>query len=157
MGEIEIKKFSDIFVDHLKPGSKIIHINLKKLPAAGVGSVMVKAEVIIKPKNDTEEKLNVVAKLVPAGELAKELFEIEHVFKNEVAFYKTIVPTLENFRKQQGVLEKLDFFAKFYGARLSLDKNEVDDDAVLVLEDLTVKGKKFFDIKYGDTLIQCSV
>lgn len=141
MSEVEIKNFANLFDEHIKSGSKIQNIEIEKLPPAGYGSVMVKAVVTVRTNNNSTEILQVVAKLVPVNEFIKKIFQIEYTFKNEVLFYTTVLPTLQNFRKQQGICDELNSFAKIYGARLSLDKSEVDDDAVLVLENLVTSGK----------------
>lgn len=140
MGEIEIKNFASMFSEYLKPGTEVINIVVEKLPQAGYGSTMVKADVTIKTKTGTLEHKYVVVKLVPTNEMIKKMFQIESTFKNEVAFYKTVLPTLKNFQKQQGIAEILDIFPEFYGARLSLDKEEVDNNAVLILENLITTG-----------------
>lgn len=140
MTEVVIKQFSDVLIGYIDPGTTIKNVNIEKLPQSGYGSIMVKAEITLEYRNGSKEKLYTVVKLLPTNEMVKKIFQIETTYKNEVMFYKTIIPTIVNFQKEQGIFPHLNNFAKFYGARFSLDKDEVDDDAALVLEDLSVAG-----------------
>lgn len=140
MAEIEIKNLSDVLREHINSTKTIKSVEIRKLPQAGYGSIMAKVAITLKGKEDSEEKLYTVAKLLPSDGYVRQLFQIEFTYKNEVAFYNTVLPTLIHFQKEKGVTPLLNMFAKFYGARLSLQKNEVDEDAVLILEDLSVAG-----------------
>ncbi|XP_072375577.1 uncharacterized protein [Diabrotica undecimpunctata] len=104
-------------------------------------SIMLKVEVILKKRDDgSEKKLNAVAKCVKnSNEFVKRLFPT--AFKNEIRFYKEIVPTLQNFQQERGIEDILDMFPEFYGARINNNgSDEVDDTAVILLEDLKFDG-----------------
>lgn len=51
-----------------------------------------------------------------------------------------VLPILQNYQ-QQAISGVLNSVVNLYGVRLSYEKKEVDNDAVLVLEDLIDIGK----------------
>lgn len=136
----EINRIEDV----LLLDKNITKLTIYKPPAKGVGSLMLKVTVSTK---DKEEDLHLVAKKVPLTEIARERFQIQTTFPKEVAFYNDILPALWKFQKEEGITEELDTFPKFYGARFNLhgQNQEVDQDAVLLLEDLSFQG----DISYS--------
>lgn len=73
------------------------------------------------------------------------MFNIQESFKKEVQFYELILPTLERFQKEENVADVLVHFPKFYGARYNFDGSSdvVDDDGIILIEDLSVRGKFF--------------
>ncbi|XP_072393186.1 uncharacterized protein [Diabrotica undecimpunctata] len=63
-----------------------------------------------------------------------------HVFKPEIAFYKEIIPTMQKFLKEHG-LKEVEIFAKLIASRYNLDgKEQPDENAVLILENLQAAG-----------------
>lgn len=137
----DLKKLENLLAPKLGPNKKILNVETVKSPSKGAGSVMLLLKLIVEDVEHNQEVLHLVAKKVPNSELARKAFKIQQSFQKEVAFYETIIPTLKSFQEEEGVVV-LDNFAEYYGARYNLHKknNEVDEDAVLLLEDLSVKG-----------------
>lgn len=83
-----------------------------------------------------------MAKCTPLNEVTQEMFNIQETFKSEIAWYTTVIPTMKQFAKEQGLKRNLDFFQEFYGARISLDpdSDKVDLDGVILTENLKYKG-----------------
>lgn len=145
MSEYEIKNLHEVLSGYIKKDQKIIEAHLENLTAPGenYGSVMLKLDITVKSEEDgKQEKLHLVAKQLPNNEVAKRVFNIQVVFKNEIAMYAIIVPTLQEFQRENGVSEIIDCFSKFYGGRINLgeDNGIVDENAVVILENLTLKG-----------------
>lgn len=113
-------------------------------PGEHYGSIMLALDVVIKRSKGKEELLHLVAKLIPVNEMLRIVFNIEVTFKKEVFAYLESIPTLIQFQKDYKVPENriMDMFPKCYGARITLDKNkdEVDDDAVIIFENLKMQG-----------------
>jgi uncharacterized ubiquitin-like protein YukD len=137
MSAEQIKNIEDLIP--LGDGKKIVDYKIKLLTAPGEnsGSLMLKVDFTVKTPTGNEE-IHAAAKTVPPNELIQEVFNTAVTFRNEIAFYKKIVPLLQDFQKQHGVKEVIDFVPKYYGSRLNLkgDEGKVDQDAVLLLENL---------------------
>ncbi|GJQ85193.1 hypothetical protein Trydic_g13037 [Trypoxylus dichotomus] len=103
---------------------------------------MVQLQVKILNKDGKEDVIYCVGKTCPPTEFIWEVFNTKVTFKKEIEVYKTIAPTLNEFGRQYGLDNVMSFFAKCLGARISLDPKSdvVDKDAVLLLENLLVKG-----------------
>lgn len=142
MDIIDIEK---LLAPKLGPNKQITNVHISKPPPKGVGSVMLKVNLTVKDDNNKEEHLHLVAKKMPSSEFAKQVFNIQETFKKEIAFYQVIIPILKEFQKEENIDGVFDNFAEFYGARFNLDGNSevVDENGVLLLEDLSVKGKKY--------------
>lgn len=141
---MDIKNLDELLKVKLGPNKQIRNVDITKPPAKGVGSVMLKVKVTVQD-GDNEEELNLVAKKIPDSELQRKIFNIQESFKKEVAFYREIVPILREFQEEENITDVLDSFAEFYGARFNLDENSelVDEDGVMLLDDLSVKGTQF--------------
>ncbi|XP_072393453.1 uncharacterized protein [Diabrotica undecimpunctata] len=123
--------------------SKITNTKITRLTAPGenYGSLMLKLDVTLKSDEHLETDLHLVAKKIPTSELFRENFNIQVTFKNEVAMYQTVVPILQSFQKESGVKNVFNCVPRFYGARINLDGGQqVDSDAVLILENLFANG-----------------
>uniref|UniRef100_V5G064 CHK kinase-like domain-containing protein n=1 Tax=Anoplophora glabripennis TaxID=217634 RepID=V5G064_ANOGL len=113
---------------------------------------MLKLDVTLKDESDgTEEELHAVAKMIPEQEFVRKIFNIQVTFKNEVAMYNVIAPTLRDFQRENGVNEVIDCFPELYGARLNLGEQNgnVDENAVLILENLNFKEYQCVDRHVG--------
>ncbi|CAH1118998.1 unnamed protein product [Phaedon cochleariae] len=132
----------------IKDEFEIVYQETKSLTTPGehYGSIMLAVDVKIKFSKDGSEKvLNLVAKLQPANEMLRAAFDVQTTFKKEVLCYTVMIPALIAFQKEFKVPEKksiANLFPKCYGARFSLDENsnQVDDGAVIILENLKQKG-----------------
>ncbi|XP_072393193.1 uncharacterized protein [Diabrotica undecimpunctata] len=113
------------------------------LPGENYWSDMLKLQVTTKNKDTNATSTeHFVAKCCMVDEkMPKELAAANsHMFKPEIAFYNEIIPTMQKFSKEHG-LKEVDFFPKLIIARYNLDgKEEPDENAVLLLENLQVEG-----------------
>lgn len=139
----DLKNLDELLALKLGPTKKITNAEIVKAPSKGAGSVMLEVKLTVKDDDDKEEIIHLMAKKLPTSELARKAFNIEDSFRKEVAFYDTIIPILNYFQKEEGIVDVSDNFAEFYGSRYNIhgQGNEVDEHAVLLLEDLRVKGK----------------
>ncbi|KAJ8940527.1 hypothetical protein NQ314_010688 [Rhamnusium bicolor] len=113
---------------------------------------MLKLDVTLKNNNDgSEEQMHAVAKQIPDNEFTQKVFNTQVTYKNEIAMYATIMPTLQMFQKEHGVHEVIDCYPKLYGARINLhDKGDiVDENAVILLENLFASGYSNIDRHVG--------
>lgn len=140
-----IKRLDDLLYNYLKPNKRIKHVDLSRLKAPGenYGSVMYKLDIIIESEeNSNEEILHTVAKTLPESELLRSLFKIQTTYKNEIGFYKIILPTLLDFQKEMNITKPLDCFTRCFETRKNLKQNSeiIDEDAVLLFENLSISG-----------------
>ncbi|XP_018569781.1 uncharacterized protein LOC108909837 [Anoplophora glabripennis] len=154
MGEHTIENLQEVLSGCIKKSQRISDKKITNLTAPGenYGSTMLKLDVTLKDENDgTEEELHAVAKMIPEQEFVRKIFNIQVTFKNEVAMYNVIAPTLRDFQRQNGVNEVIDCFPELYGARLNLGEQNgnVDENAVLILENLNFKGYRCVDRHVG--------
>ncbi|XP_044260223.1 uncharacterized protein LOC123008475 [Tribolium madens] len=126
----------------LDPQCTILGHKVRRLTAPGenYGSLMLSVDITVKTLEGTSE-INAVAKMVPPNEFIQKIFNTPVTFRNEIAFYKDIVPTLRNFQQEQGMPTLIDFFPKYLGSRLNRNNSDtVDSDAILLLENLKMAG-----------------
>lgn len=145
---MELKKIKPLISSRLGWKKKITNIetSVPEFQDYGFGSVLLKLKVTVQGINGEEELLYLVAKRLPATENFREMFNIQETFKKEIQFYEVILPTLERFQKEENITDVLEkHFAKFYGARYNFEGSSdiIDDDGVLLMEDLSVRGKSF--------------
>lgn len=145
MNEFEIRNLREVLNRSIRRQQKITEIKIENLTAPGenYGSVMLKLDVVLKDEeNGQQEEIHLVAKQLPDNEIAKRVFNNQITFKNEIAMYISIIPTLQNFQRENGVNEVIDCFSRFYGGRINLsgENGIVDEDAVIILENLILKG-----------------
>ncbi|XP_018326597.1 uncharacterized protein LOC108737911 [Agrilus planipennis] len=122
-------------------------------PGEHYGSIMLAVDVTVKKPGETkEEVLYLVAKILPASEMLRVVFDVSVTFKKEINAYLNAVPAILRFQKDNNVPKEheFDIFPKCYGARLSLDKNKdsVDDDAAIIFDNL-----KSYGYEMGDRLV----
>lgn len=140
-----LKDLHELLTDYFEEPPNIVKQSVTRLTQSGehFGSLMLKVDVEIQTDEDCIEKLHVVAKKLPTDPSLQEIFNVQVTFKNEIAFYDTIIPTLQDFHREQGVADVIDCFPEFYGARLGLsttcDKPDVNH-AVILLENLKESG-----------------
>ncbi|KAI4461874.1 hypothetical protein MML48_5g00005482 [Holotrichia oblita] len=145
----KIKFLENIIAPHLQNNQKIISCDFDNLLSAGenYGSVMLQITIKLQNDNGDEENIYCVGKTVPPSEMLWNLFNTKITFKKEIAIYKTIVPELNKYGEECGVKNLIKFTAKCFGARISLDPSseEVDHDAVILLENLKTQNYKVCD------------
>ncbi|CAG9827094.1 unnamed protein product [Diabrotica balteata] len=135
-----IKNLPGLINPKLGHGKVLKDFRISRLTAAGAnyGSVMLKLELTVADKNDEEETVHAVAKMLPDSEIFREIFHVQTTFTNEMAFYDVIVPTLQEFQRGLGIKEVVECFPKCYATRKNLLNNsdKINDDAIIILENL---------------------
>lgn len=147
----EIKELEKLIAPFLNKNKKFCSYSTKSLTEAGenYGSLMLAVDVIVENNESglkKEEVIPMVAKLPPPNPWIQEMFNSPATFKKEIAFYNTIIPTLQKFQLECGVKEVMNFFPKLYGARLNLNNNDnFDENAVILLENIKHSGYNIGD------------
>ncbi|CAG9864979.1 unnamed protein product [Phyllotreta striolata] len=148
MNTPNIEQLDRLISKHIGDGKTIVDQKISRLtsPGENFGSEMLKVDLVVESKETRRpENVHIVAKLIPRNDFFKDIFNVQVSFRNESAFYSTVVPALQRFQTQQGleIDQAVDFFPKFFGSRCNLADDErglVDDDAVLLLENLKIQG-----------------
>ncbi|XP_018569809.1 uncharacterized protein LOC108909861 isoform X2 [Anoplophora glabripennis] len=89
MSEHKIEKLQEVLSGYIKKSQIISDKKITNLTAPGenFGSVMLKLDITLKDEKDgTEEELHAVAKMIPARESQRTLFNIQVTFKNEIGY-----------------------------------------------------------------------
>ncbi|CAG9833644.1 unnamed protein product [Diabrotica balteata] len=138
----KIKNFEELISDYIGPNKIVVDTKVSNLTAPGENylSEIIKIDVILKDKvSDKNEDLSLLAKLSTTDEFIGSTCNIT---KNEVIFYRDIIPAIKSFHKKHG-LPYPSFYPDFAGGRINLTgvEDKADDDAVLILENLVTKGK----------------
>lgn len=145
MNNTKIERVDELVAQYVGPNKKIIEKKASSLTAPGENywSSMVKLDLVLKDQATSEEEdLHAVAKCVISNNGPAHFEKMGLLnFRNEIAFYKEIIPALKDFQKEQGMLET-KIFPELYAARYNLHglDSEVDKNAVLILENLKTKG-----------------
>lgn len=136
-----LKNIERLLSKKLGPAKKITNVEITQPPQKGVGSLILKVKLTVLDEYNQEKKIHLITKKIPQCEYTQKMLKIQVTYKKEVRFYKDILPALREFEKEQGVVEVMDFFPEYYGARFNLEgKIDVNNDAELLLEDLSVQG-----------------
>ncbi|XP_046487354.1 uncharacterized protein [Neodiprion pinetum] len=143
------KKFGDdLVVDSFTTSSLVP-------PGENYGSSMFKVEAIVRRggPGSEQEKLSLVAKMVPPTEFQKKMFDSPFTFRKEISMFKVIGPAYQALERECGIPESkvFDILPNFYGARLSLNETEdtFDHDAVILMENLKMKNYACLDRMVG--------
>ncbi|KAG5866042.1 hypothetical protein JTB14_016833 [Gonioctena quinquepunctata] len=160
MAKSTIKNLDGLLEKYIGSNKKIVDVVETSLVAPGenYGSYLMRLDLTLKNEdNNEEEELHLVAKLIPDNQMAQDIFNIQITVKKEIYFYEVMVPTLQQFQRENGVQNVIDCFPKFYGGRLNLHGNDekVDSDSVILLENLYTAGYKNIDRQQGYDL-QCT-
>ncbi|KAH8244581.1 hypothetical protein KR038_007337 [Drosophila bunnanda] len=148
MGEVpKITDLPQVIAPHLPEGSTLESYKSRYLtkPGDNYGSVMLALQAQIRSANGSVRDLPLIAKLPPlTNDLYWQIFQPERTCITENAVYQYLSPELDKLQLEAGVLpaELFDGFPRYYGSRISLDPTatKVDRDAVLVQENVTVRG-----------------
>ncbi|CAG9827093.1 unnamed protein product [Diabrotica balteata] len=150
---MQIKDLSGVLSSLLGSNRTIKESKISNLLARGenYGSLMLKLDVTIENEEGKEDVWHLVGKTLPETELFRGIFYVHTTYTNEMAFYDTIVPTLQNFQKDLGISNIIDCFPKCYASRKNLLKNSdvIDDDAIIILENLQATGYVNIDRTIG--------
>lgn len=133
-------------------------------PGENYGSTIMKVDVNLKnKKTGKEEELHLIAKMPPPTEFQRKVFNSPRTFTKEIFMYETIMPTYNKLELECGFRksEVFDVLAKFYGSRLSMQPDgEFDDNAVILMENLKVKGfyngdrTKGYDLEHAELAVK---
>ncbi|CAH0564395.1 unnamed protein product [Brassicogethes aeneus] len=144
----EIENLSDLLKGQLDEELEYVDYSAKSLlgPGENFGSIMLSVDIKCKnKKTNKEEIIHAVAKTPPISEFMQRVFKTDLTFKPEIEFYRTVFPLLQEFQKKHG-MKPLQYHAKFLGGRLNLKNTDaVDSNAVLLIENIAVKGFKCAD------------
>ncbi|XP_060531086.1 uncharacterized protein LOC132704829 [Cylas formicarius] len=150
MSEYDIKNLEELLASHLH--REIVDKKITRLTAPGenYGSLMLKVDLTVKNGDRTEE-IHAAAKCVPPNEAIQKMFNTQVTFRNEIAWYTIIIPTIQRFLRENNVRFSANFFTELYGARISLNKDSatVDEDGVILFENLTKSGYRNDDRHIG--------
>ena len=89
--------------------------------------------------------INVVAKMCPATEEYKAIFQIDKTFKKELGVYMEVIPFVTEFQAKMGVAQERlmrELICHCYNGRISLnlETEDLDENALMILENLTCKN-----------------
>lgn len=150
-----IPKLRELLGPHLGDNCAILSYSTSNLTAVGdnYGSTMLSLTVKIRcPGKKLERTLHLVAKMVPRNEGLFQLFQVPISFPKESDMYTKVAAALDKHQVEYQVPPdmRMDTFCKFYGTRRNLNGSAVvDKDAVLVLENLKVRGFQCGDRRKG--------
>lgn len=156
---VEIKNLQNIFQEYVGSNKKLISSEISPLTAPGENylSVMLKVDAVLKDEETgKEEVVHAVGKCIHSSGVHQFLLDIEKVnYKNEMAFYTEIIPTLQNFAKEKGLKKDFDIFPTLFAHRANLlgNSDEVDENSILLMENMKVNGEFDSDM----TLIVCHI
>lgn len=113
-------------------------------PGENYGSTILAVDAVIrKTENDEKEDLHMIAKMSPATEFQRRIFNSCYTFKKEIFMYEKLIPAYRLLEKEYGIKESelFNILPLYYGSRLSLDPSiEFDDNAAILLENLKYRG-----------------
>lgn len=147
MAENKIEELQELISQYVGPGKYITETQIRSLIAPGENYFSNMLEVNLTLKNQADGKEE------PFHAVAKCMLKFnegmpgpgQFTYLSEIAFYNEMIPIIETFRKEEGVKGIMDIFPKLYAFRPNLhSKNdEVDDNAVILLENLKVEGNTY--------------
>lgn len=144
----DIKDLPKLLQKYVGSNKTIVKSEIGRLipPGENLLSIILKVDVVLKDDETGDvEVIHAVAKRIHSGDNINQMIqEIEKMFhKREVAWYTKIVPTFEKFLEAEGFRGSYDIFPKLYAYRNNLhgENDVVDEDAVILLENLVVKGE----------------
>lgn len=136
----EINDLESVLRPKLGDQFKIIDYSTTNLTSVGenYGSTMLSLTVIIQDTTSgSESTLHLVAKMSPAAQIIREVFQIDLTFPKECSIYTIVAPQLNKFQVERQVPHhlQLNVFCDCFGAR-----DRVDDEPLLLLENLKMQG-----------------
>jgi hypothetical protein len=144
----KIENLQKLLQPFLPQDQKVKSYNTSRLTAPGenYGSLILAVDILF----EDEKTLKLVGKLIPPNELIQKIFNIQTTFRKEIAVYSVIIPALKEFQREHK-MDEFNIFPRYYGGRLNLNPNSsnVDNNAVLFLENLQVEGYAIKDRMKG--------
>lgn len=157
MGEIALRELQSVLQKHLASELVVDQFETSSLVPLGenYGSSIFKVRALVRDNESAESReLHLVAKMLPPTQFQRDMFKCSFTVKKEIYFYDQVYPSYQNLERECGIEEKdvQDVVPKFYGGRASLVPEidaEVDEDAVIILENLREAGYYILDRKKG--------
>ncbi|XP_023245852.1 uncharacterized protein LOC106639834 [Copidosoma floridanum] len=108
-------------------------------------STILKVDAVVKrTKNSPEERLPLVAKMLPPTEFQRNMINATVAFKKEFFVFERLLNVYRQIEEEAGVRpeDQIDVLANFYGGRLTLNEGseDADDDAAMLMENLNARG-----------------
>lgn len=148
MTELNAENIENILTDYLGGKFPIAKIEQKKFDGNNSNHLR-KLVVTLKGKNafgKDEIYIEAVAKLFPESKFSKDMNYTKSAMKKEINFYKTVLPRLQEFQRQNYV-EVFTGCPEYIASRLNMNgSREIDSEAVLLLQDLEEEGKHVWKI-----------
>ncbi|KAJ8675790.1 hypothetical protein QAD02_011576 [Eretmocerus hayati] len=147
---------------------ELVNYNSDSLLPVGenYGSTILKVRAIIKRKgnrNENEEtsELDLVAKMLPATDFQRVMFDIGTTFRKETFLYEKLMPAYRQLEEEFGIAENelFDIVPEFYGSRSSIAQpdGELDEDACILMKNLKSEGYYMADRRTGLDLAHAKV
>ncbi|CAK9805438.1 hypothetical protein ANTPLA_LOCUS4509 [Anthophora plagiata] len=146
MQEVVLRDIEPILRQRLGDHVIVENFTTKSLlpPGENYGSTILSVHVELKHGNNgKKEELDLIAKMCPPTEYQRRVFNSSRTFMKEVFMYDSIIPAYNKLEIECGLKknEIFEILPKFYGFRLSLQPDgEFDDNAVILMENLKIKG-----------------
>ncbi|EDW04290.1 uncharacterized protein LOC6561916 [Drosophila grimshawi] len=141
----EIHELGQVILPALNGGS-LISYEVEHLTQLGdnYGSVLISIRAQIKQPNGELFAKRLVAKVPPTDPKYWQFIQPERTCLAENAVYEKLAPAIKALEEEAGIPQEAQFdgFARYFGSRISLKPNssQVDNDAILVLDDLRYSG-----------------
>ncbi|XP_058795107.1 uncharacterized protein LOC131666458 [Phymastichus coffea] len=134
--EIQLRDLQQVLRRRFGDGVDLLDFSSEALvkPGDNYGSTMLKVTASATFNDrDGVEKLHLVAKMLPTSHFQRIVYQCNFTVKKEIFAFEEMLPVYRSL-----YVEEFDVVPKFFGARLSAepDTYEVDDDAVILLENL---------------------
>lgn len=143
MPEFNSENLENLLIGYLGGKFPLSKINESHL-GRNTGNHVRKLVLTVKGKKTVgkdEVNIETVAKLIP-GDRDAEISK--NAMKKEINFYKTVLPKLQDFQRQNKV-EIFSACPEYIGSRLNLTgSKEVNVDAAILLQDLWESGEDIF-------------
>lgn len=163
MAETSIKNLQSLLQSTLGANFLLEKSMIKDLlpPGENYGSKIVSLHVVTKNKTtEKSENLYLVGKLFPASQEERMLYDFSNAFRKEIYMYQELLPYYRKLEIESGIKEEevCNLAPKYYGSRLSLNPdNNIDDEALILLENLIPEGYYCVDRKVGCGLSHAKV
>lgn len=114
MGNEQILHFEKLLHEFIEPTFKIVEIDISQLLEEGenYGGELLKIKITVS-KNGNTVILHAIGKRIHPVESVQKYYNVQVTFKNEIAFYKEVIPALQGFQRQQNVNDVIDCFPKY--------------------------------------------
>lgn len=143
----EIENLQELMTQFVGSSKKIVHSDITNLTSPGENllSVVLKVDLTIRDEETgKDENLHGVAKCIHSNVVHHIVRQFEKKFyTRELNWYTKIVPALQDFVKERELGGCFDLFPRLiaYRANLLGETVEVDENAVLLMENLIASGK----------------